>query len=67
MMTTKAQRLTAQIKGLQEELARVQKYCKHKRATKIARANTGNYDPMDDRYWYECECPTCLLTWYEDQ
>lgn len=41
--------------------------CQHPSATRTARANTGNYDPSADCYWYEFRCPDCGKFWTEDQ
>jgi hypothetical protein len=48
------------IRALQEE-------CAHTGVAKIPKANTGNYDPSEDCYWYECKCPVCDKFWTEDQ
>ena len=63
----KAHRIRDQIKSLCAELARHQDRCKHVKATKEYKANTGNYDPSADSYWIEFECPTCLSRWSEPQ
>ena len=59
-----------QIKGHQEalhtELEYIQSKCKHNKATKKHRANTGNYDPSYDKYWTEFHCPICDKRWRED-
>ena len=41
--------------------------CGHYDVKKIARSNTGNYDPSADSYWYDCTCPDCDKFWMEDQ
>lgn len=51
---------SAQIKSIQDS-------CLHHGATKIPKADTGNWDRGDDRYWYECKCQLCLKQWTEDQ
>lgn len=48
-------------------LADLQALCRHPNAEKIARSNTGNYDPSADAYWYDCRCPDCGKFWMEDQ
>jgi len=30
------------------------------------RSNTGNFCSVDDSYWYDCYCPTCLKSWKID-
>ena len=49
------------------ELRVYQDKCKHKRAKKKPKGDYGNWDKSQDRYWYECKCPTCLKEWTEDQ
>jgi hypothetical protein len=34
---------------------------------RLAAANTGNYCPQDDCYWYEFHCHDCGKKWHEDQ
>lgn len=41
--------------------------CKHEDTTRKYRADTGNYDPSQDRYWIECVCEICGKHWTEDQ
>jgi hypothetical protein len=43
--------------------------CKHPKeyVKKVAKANTGNWCPDDDHYWYECKCSLCESQWHEDQ
>ncbi len=62
------------IKGLYKKLFEIQlkieSYqlkCKHINTIKTPRANTGNYDPNDDRYWFDCKCNDCNKFWTEDQ
>lgn len=62
------------IKGLYKKLADIQlkiktyqANCQHQGVVKTPRADTGNYDPNDDRYWYNCTCKDCNKFWTEDQ
>jgi hypothetical protein len=43
--------------------------CKHPKEylTQVSKANTGNYDPSCDSYWYEFKCDLCGSFWVEDQ
>ncbi len=67
MAELKAHKITAEIKRLQSALVEHQNKCKHPKAVKIPKSNTGNYDPSADCYWLECSCETCLKRWTEDQ
>lgn len=64
-MTTKAERLTEQIRALNEELYNHQLKCKHKKAIFVNGGNTGNWCRQDDTYWKDWSCPTCLHKWRE--
>lgn len=55
------------LKGIETQIENLQATCKHPKATKTPRANTGNYDPSADIYWYDCRCPDCDKLWREDQ
>jgi alkylated DNA repair dioxygenase AlkB len=44
-----------------------ERYCTHMNVEQTACANTGNYDPHTDSYWYEFKCLDCKKTWSEDQ
>jgi len=67
MRELKAERILREIKVLYDELAKHQDKCKHNKATKEPKSNTGNSDPSEDVYWYERKCPTCLKYWTEPQ
>lgn len=60
MIQVKKVKLHAQLLKLQDE-------CQHPDVKKVARANTGNYDPSADSYWNDCKCPDCGKHWVEDQ
>ena len=61
-------RLLSKIKKHQYALATLRdEVCKHPSVSKVARSNTGNYDPHADSYWYACSCPDCGKKWDEDQ
>ncbi len=45
----------------------IRESCPHNDVNKIARSNTGNYDPSADCYWYDCKCRDCGKNWMEDQ
>lgn len=61
--------LKAQIRELQASIATIQDICIHpeEAVIKVAGANTGNYDPSADCYWYTCTCGLCDKMWTEDQ
>ena len=63
MRKLKAHKILQQIIDLQNELTLHQSKCKHKNATRTPGGSTGNYDPMEDRYWVSFNCPTCLKRW----
>jgi hypothetical protein len=52
---------------IDEHLRQIQADCDHLGAQKIARGNTGNYDPSADSYWWECLCPRCGRHWTTPQ
>lgn len=56
-----------QLNEIQRKIESYQSKCKHEEVVKTPRSNTGNYDPNDDRYWYECKCKNCNKYWIEDQ
>lgn len=62
----KAQIIVDKITALQKELAVVQATCKHVKATKKHWSDTGNYDPTQDKYYTDFECPTCLKKWTKE-
>lgn len=62
-----ANQIQNKIKHLQKELYLLQNICKHIKSIKTPRADTGNYDPSCDRYWYDCKCTECGKFWTEDQ
>jgi len=66
MRELKAHRLKREIDEKYVELYAHQEKCKHKLATYKHGANTGNYDPSDNRYWTNWVCPTCLKRWTVD-
>ena len=49
-----------------DELAKLQKSCKHPNVTHEHHSNTGNYDPSADCYWTEYHCPDCWAHWTEN-
>lgn len=63
----KAAFLRWQIVSAEQDLRTLQAACPHTQVTKVAKSNTGNYDPSVDSYWYEFSCPDCGKWWTEDQ
>jgi hypothetical protein len=59
--------LTQTINSAVAKRLALQEACPHPDATKEPKANTGNYDPSSDCYWYDCHCPDCGKFWTEDQ
>ena len=49
------------------ELSELQQDCQHFDVTRIARSDTGNFDPRQDCYWYDCKCNDCGKRWQEKQ
>lgn len=41
--------------------------CKHPYASKTAGCDRDNYDPNDNSYWWDFECPDCRKRWREPQ
>jgi len=64
----KAVRLEREISDLYKELQDHQAKCKHLKKTSEHGANTGHYCEMDDMYWVDHKCLTCLKRWtvYDD-
>jgi phosphoenolpyruvate carboxylase len=56
-----------QIRHAQQALITLAETCPHDRATKTARADTGNYSRSDDRYWWQHVCPDCGRAWETPQ
>ena len=59
--------LKKQLDAAQHKIDALRARCPHTEAKKVPKASTGNYDPSDDRYWYNCSCPWCGQYWTEDQ
>lgn len=61
--------LKAQIRKLHDQIEEIQEQCSHPKScvTRVGKSNTGNYDPSEDSYWYECNCALCQKRWTEPQ
>jgi hypothetical protein len=59
--------LEKKINDLKEKLRIIRDNCSHEGHERIPLCNTGNYDPNDDSYWYNCKCHICGKIWREDQ
>lgn len=59
--------IMGRINNAQLDLRELQAECEHTFVTRKACANTGNYDPSADSYWWEYKCPCCGCFWTEDQ
>ena len=54
---------------IDRDWARIRQFqteCLHPNVKKTHKADTGNYDPSNDRYWTEYECPDCDKRWDVD-
>jgi len=63
-LMNKAEKIQQNINELRDELILHQKKCKHPRVVGKYGSNTGHLCEIDDRYWIELDCPTCLKRWY---
>lgn len=69
-LAIRVQRLLAKIRLLNEALRTIQdSVCDHPAETLERKngSNTGNYDPMADRYWIDWRCGVCEKRWTTDQ
>lgn len=66
-MKPKAKQLIEAVEKANLELSKYRSKCKHINTVKIPKSNTGNYDPHDDCYWFDCTCQDCGKKWNEDQ
>lgn len=64
---TEYQKIMEEMDILNKRLSSLQHECKHLNATRKNEASTGNYDPLDDKYWTLCSCPDCGLKWIENE
>lgn len=63
----KYQSIKKKIAALESNLKELRSACSHNDAISVYRADTGNYDPSQNRYWVEYTCPHCEYFWIEDQ
>lgn len=59
--------LFRELNELERKIEAYQTKCQHQGVVKTPRADTGNYDPNDDRWWYDCKCEDCNKFWTETQ
>lgn len=59
-LLTKKEKADLKIEELRDE-------CGHPNATHEYRGNTDNYDPTNDCYWIEYNCPDCGKRWVTEQ
>jgi len=67
---TRLQRVRAyekEIDKIYKKINILQERCNHKNTLRKPKSNTGNWDPNDDRYWWEIDCMDCKKHWQEDQ
>lgn len=55
--------LNKKIEEYKKEILQIQDKCKHKNIEKESHADTGNYDPSNDRYWTDFKCLDCDKQW----
>lgn len=63
----KVLKLQAKIAVINAEIREIQSECIHSKASKVPKADTGNWCRSDDEYWYQFTCPECMKTWIEKQ
>lgn len=63
----KIQKIRTKISDLNLKIKDIQDNCFHPIVKRIAKSNSGNYDPHADSYWYEFYCQECGKYWQEDQ
>ena len=69
-LQTKVYRINTKIAALEAELRGIRELvCKHPDETLLRKsgANTGNYDPSSDCYWYDFHCQICGKKWTTEQ
>lgn len=49
------------------KIGELQTSCTHTGVLYKFRGNTGNYDPSDNSYWIEWDCPICTRRWTTPQ
>ena len=61
--------LKATLDEVNAKIKKIQEECSHPEPCleKIPKANTGNWDPSEDSYWYSCYCSLCEKRWTEPQ
>jgi hypothetical protein len=52
---------------LSNRLDRLRADCPHATPTYVNRGSTGHYDPVDNAYWTNWDCPDCGKKWWTDQ
>jgi hypothetical protein len=63
----RVEKLQAKIAVLNSQIKEIQDECIHVGATKVPKADTGNWCRSDDEYWYQFTCPECKKVWTEKQ
>jgi hypothetical protein len=61
--------LQDQIKEIHEKIVDIQENCNHPESAleKKGNSSTGNWDPMDNCYWWEFHCKLCDKRWTKEQ
>jgi hypothetical protein len=60
-------RQRGKIEELNKKTSLLQGVCPHEELRYTYGSSTGNYDPHDDCYWVELECPHCFRRWVDDK
>jgi hypothetical protein len=58
-MNTKIESVIKKIDKLNVQLRNLQAECSHESVDAHYDSNTGNFDPMDDKYWVVVRCLDC--------
>lgn len=52
---------------LYDQLRIIQESCPHTNVEKIPFSDSGGWDYVTTKYWYDCKCQDCSKWWREDQ
>lgn len=63
LIRERVNKLNKQIEECNNQLKDIQKECKHQNIEKESHADTGNYDPSNDRDWTDFKCLDCDKQW----
>lgn len=63
----KRMQIERRLSNAQQEMNELRTVCPHTDVSRLAKADTGNWSPSDDRYWDDCVCLHCGKHWTEDK